>query len=139
MRTTGSDGKVNDYCDCSTAQTSDGTSFAGEFCEHAATTYCTELPDHNGHQFCTNGGTCKGESYVHSRIEYATRRVQGSPASMLLSQHCLSLSPSVTWVVTVPMDLWVPSVSFKTKEMSVLNHVTYHALTMAFAAREPKT
>jgi hypothetical protein len=47
---------AENYCDCT------GTDHAGEFCEHAATTFCTQLADRNGHQFCANGGTCRGES-----------------------------------------------------------------------------
>lgn len=51
-----SNGPMENYCDCSQ------TGHAGEFCEHEPTQFCTDLPDHNGHQFCANGGTCKGES-----------------------------------------------------------------------------
>lgn len=56
------DGSIREYCDCSTAKSSDGrVSYAGEYCEHEATTTCSN--DHiNGHQFCVNGGTCKSET-----------------------------------------------------------------------------
>jgi hypothetical protein len=47
---------VENHCDCT------GTNHAGEFCEHEATIFCTQLADHNGHQFCANGGTCRGDS-----------------------------------------------------------------------------
>jgi hypothetical protein len=47
------------YCDCNTAFTKD-TSFAGDSCQHPATTFCTKQPDGSleGTIFCTNGGSC---------------------------------------------------------------------------------
>jgi hypothetical protein len=47
------------YCDCNTAVTKD-TSYAGNSCQHPATTYCTEQPDGSleGTIFCTNQGSC---------------------------------------------------------------------------------
>lgn len=33
--------------------------FAGIYCEHRATTYCTKANRASAHAFCTNGGTCK--------------------------------------------------------------------------------
>ena len=56
-----SSGKNEHFCDCSTAFTDD-LAYAGEFCEHESSAFCTRLPDHNGQSFCVNGGTCKGES-----------------------------------------------------------------------------
>lgn len=36
--------------------------FAGEFCEHESTDFCSDETDPNGEQFCVNGGECKSES-----------------------------------------------------------------------------
>jgi hypothetical protein len=55
------DGKNEHFCDCTSAFTDD-VAYAGEFCEHESSAFCTRLPDHNGQAFCVNGGTCKGES-----------------------------------------------------------------------------
>lgn len=47
------------HCDCSSAFTNQDI-FAGESCEHKATTLCTAgTNDMEGVQFCTNGGTCR--------------------------------------------------------------------------------
>lgn len=54
-------GQLQSNCDCSTAVT-DEVSYGGEFCEAESNAFCTRLPDHNGQQFCVNGGTCKGAS-----------------------------------------------------------------------------
>lgn len=58
----GADGEQTEtrYCDCATAFTDDDI-FAGEFCEHKATSFCT-IPTGDtleGVLFCTNGGTCR--------------------------------------------------------------------------------
>ena len=48
-------------CDCSTAFDDEGNYFAGNACEHKATSYCTVPSDDNDDQaplFCTNHGTC---------------------------------------------------------------------------------
>jgi hypothetical protein len=52
-------GTMSNHCDCTFAN-EDGKQYAGSNCEHGATTLCTD--DHNGRQFCVNGGTCKSES-----------------------------------------------------------------------------
>jgi hypothetical protein len=57
------DGTTIFSCDCSTAF-DDENSYAGEFCEAESTSFCSRMPDHNGQQFCVNGGSCKGDSYV---------------------------------------------------------------------------
>lgn len=54
-------GSIASFCDCSTAVT-ERVSYGGEFCEAESSAFCTRLPDHNGQQFCVNGGACKGES-----------------------------------------------------------------------------
>ena len=41
-----------EFCDCTTAN----GAFAGRYCESESTSFCTNLADHNGHQFCVNGG-----------------------------------------------------------------------------------
>mmetsp|Transcript_37324 Transcript_37324/g.90663 ORF Transcript_37324/g.90663 Transcript_37324/m.90663 type:complete len:670 (-) Transcript_37324:63-2072(-) len=54
-------------CDCRTAN-ADGKTWAGQYCEHAATTTCHEDKSQstfNGKLFCTNGGECKDESEFH--------------------------------------------------------------------------
>jgi hypothetical protein len=43
------DGTTKDYCDCSTAHEED-KSYAGRYCEAESTSFCTKMPDHNGHQ-----------------------------------------------------------------------------------------
>lgn len=53
--------KKNDHyvCDCSTANSTVGIFFAGEHCEHASTTLCTEEgTDPVEGAFCTNHGLC---------------------------------------------------------------------------------
>merc|ERR1712071_221705 len=47
----------NFFCDCDEADVS--ASFAGLFCEHKATVYCTTTNDLSRKSFCTNGGSCK--------------------------------------------------------------------------------
>lgn len=52
------DGSTSHYCDCTTA-TIGSEAFAGQYCEFKATTFCNRgRADHNGYQFCVNGGTC---------------------------------------------------------------------------------
>lgn len=53
------DNTMQNHCDCTTAN-DDGILHAGANCENEATTICAD--DHNGRQFCVNGGTCKSES-----------------------------------------------------------------------------
>lgn len=60
IETVHSDNQVDFTCDCSTANTEE-TSYAGEFCENEASTFCSKGDDQNGQLFCTNGGTCKEE------------------------------------------------------------------------------
>jgi hypothetical protein len=45
------------YCDCTTAHTDD-TSYAGQYCQYEATSYCSDDPNKRGQAFCTNNGTC---------------------------------------------------------------------------------
>lgn len=49
------DGTTRNYCDCTTAHNQD-KSYAGRYCEAESTAFCTKMADHNGHQFCVNGG-----------------------------------------------------------------------------------
>eukprot|EP00542_Grammatophora_oceanica_P014704 CAMPEP_0194027442 /NCGR_PEP_ID=MMETSP0009_2-20130614/1590_1 /TAXON_ID=210454 /ORGANISM="Grammatophora oceanica, Strain CCMP 410" /LENGTH=245 /DNA_ID=CAMNT_0038666505 /DNA_START=148 /DNA_END=885 /DNA_ORIENTATION=+ len=46
------------YCDCGEIPGS-GDSYAGLYCEHRATEYCTLRQEISRDFFCTNGGTCK--------------------------------------------------------------------------------
>jgi hypothetical protein len=55
------DGTIEDNCDC-TATKTDTVSYGGEYCEAESTAFCAKVTDHNGKQFCVNGGTCKSES-----------------------------------------------------------------------------
>ncbi|CAB9507402.1 Notch ligand involved in the mediation of Notch signaling (By similarity) [Seminavis robusta] len=57
------DGTTRHFCDCTTANDR-GSSFAGQRCESESTSFCTKLPDHNGHQFCVNGGQCRMDSHL---------------------------------------------------------------------------
>ena len=50
------DGQTLHYCDCRSAET-DNDSYAGRFCQYAATEFCTKEPTPDGHLFCTNQGT----------------------------------------------------------------------------------
>jgi len=47
-------------CDCRNAASLLSEAYAGEFCEHAATTFC-EGEGAGKHSFCTNHGTCLGQ------------------------------------------------------------------------------
>ena len=51
-------GSQKQHCDCTTSY-SGGDAFAGKYCQHKATAFCSPEPDYNGHQFCVNGGTCR--------------------------------------------------------------------------------
>jgi hypothetical protein len=50
---------MTNHCDCTTAK-ENNIQHAGVYCEKEATIVCAD--DHNGRQFCVNGGTCKSES-----------------------------------------------------------------------------
>lgn len=54
-------GKATAYCDCSTADPTSGEAYAGHFCEHESTVFCTVAVANHvpKHTFCTNGGSCK--------------------------------------------------------------------------------
>eukprot|EP00521_Asterionellopsis_glacialis_P008228 CAMPEP_0195280952 /NCGR_PEP_ID=MMETSP0707-20130614/457_1 /TAXON_ID=33640 /ORGANISM="Asterionellopsis glacialis, Strain CCMP134" /LENGTH=607 /DNA_ID=CAMNT_0040339783 /DNA_START=74 /DNA_END=1897 /DNA_ORIENTATION=- len=52
------------HCDCTTAGTH-GKSYSGMYCEYQSTSFCGKNPDHNGHQFCVNGGTCESTLETH--------------------------------------------------------------------------
>merc|ERR1712130_702652 len=54
------DGSVKHHCDCSTAGVA-VSAYAGRFCQYGATSYCDPAQDHNGQQFCVNGGTCRDD------------------------------------------------------------------------------
>jgi hypothetical protein len=54
-------GQTTYACDCRTAATAD-SSFAGDYCQSESTQFCHKTADHNGHLFCTNGGTCRKET-----------------------------------------------------------------------------
>jgi hypothetical protein len=65
VQTTQSDGSVKHFCDCTTAEKNVSgkvVGYAGEFCEHEATSLCTDELGVNGNQFCVNGGVCKSET-----------------------------------------------------------------------------
>ncbi|KAL3779763.1 hypothetical protein HJC23_008127 [Cyclotella cryptica] len=52
------DSMGNPICDCNTAH-ADNKSYAGESCEHVATSFCVPEDDQDQKDaFCTNGGTC---------------------------------------------------------------------------------
>jgi len=55
------DGTVQEYCDCTVASGNE-TAYAGRYCQSQSTSFCSRFPDHNGQSFCTNGGSCKGDS-----------------------------------------------------------------------------
>lgn len=63
LQTLDSDGKTTYQCDCRAANDNE-KSYGGEYCQAESTTFCTKNPDHNGHLFCVNGGTCLEERYV---------------------------------------------------------------------------
>lgn len=58
-----SDGTTRNFCDCTTANAGE-KSFAGLRCEAESTSFCTKMPNHNGHAFCVNGGSCKADSHL---------------------------------------------------------------------------
>lgn len=61
--TSQADGSNNYVCDCSTAKTSSGVAaYAGQYCEHEATSFCTQSTYQSSSQFCVNGGTCSSDS-----------------------------------------------------------------------------
>jgi len=53
-------GEKSHHCDCTTAYQNGDTdsAYAGKYCQHKATTFCSSS-EHNGNQFCVNGGTCR--------------------------------------------------------------------------------
>jgi hypothetical protein len=57
------DGSNKFNCDCSNAKNSNGdVAYAGNFCEHEATSFCSVSTDNNGNHFCVNGGACQSQS-----------------------------------------------------------------------------
>eukprot|EP00540_Astrosyne_radiata_P008060 CAMPEP_0116836906 /NCGR_PEP_ID=MMETSP0418-20121206/8361_1 /TAXON_ID=1158023 /ORGANISM="Astrosyne radiata, Strain 13vi08-1A" /LENGTH=237 /DNA_ID=CAMNT_0004466737 /DNA_START=70 /DNA_END=786 /DNA_ORIENTATION=+ len=52
------------YCDCDESMFDQA--YAGLYCEHEATTYCTFNQEVSKISFCTNGGTCKADVTVES-------------------------------------------------------------------------
>lgn len=62
IQTNQRDGSIKHFCDCSTSRstTLNGPKvYAGEFCEHESTSFCSEEDESS---FCVNGGSCKSES-----------------------------------------------------------------------------
>jgi hypothetical protein len=57
------DGSVEHFCDCTTSYTGP-EAFAGQYCEHKVTTFCSKDVDANGQHFCVNNGVCRDDSYV---------------------------------------------------------------------------
>ena len=57
----GADNLFAYYCDCTSAH-DEHKSYGGRFCQSESTSFCTKDADHNGHQFCVNGGTCREAS-----------------------------------------------------------------------------
>jgi len=68
LETLNKNGQTTNACDCRDAGHL-GKSWAGQYCESAATTDCTpgaeKLQHANGNLFCTNGGTCKDPTNPH--------------------------------------------------------------------------
>lgn len=46
------------HCDCTTASDENSHLFAGKYCQHESTQFCSETDEN---LFCTNGGTCNTE------------------------------------------------------------------------------
>jgi hypothetical protein len=61
LQTLNNQGETEFHCDCLKADSNEA-SYAGQYCQSESTTFCTKEADHNGHLFCTNGGTCKDET-----------------------------------------------------------------------------
>jgi hypothetical protein len=57
------DGSAESFCDCTTSYTGP-EAFAGRYCEHKVTTFCSRDVDANGQHFCVNNGVCRDDSYV---------------------------------------------------------------------------
>jgi hypothetical protein len=57
------DGSLEHICDCTHAYT-ESTYYAGQFCQHPSTAFCTGINDLNGRQFCVNGGECPRERHL---------------------------------------------------------------------------
>jgi hypothetical protein len=55
------DGSVQNFCDCTTSFTGP-EAFAGQYCEHKVTTFCSKDVDANGVHFCVNNGVCRDDS-----------------------------------------------------------------------------
>jgi hypothetical protein len=108
-------------CDCSAATfTHNHTthSYAGRYCEHAATVVCTSNDATNGHEFfCTNGGTCKGGTYVVKEKAWLLGWLKDM-ASLVVFR---SLTLELYFVFAVLLDaivrsaLWDPFVNLKMK------------------------
>jgi hypothetical protein len=55
------DGSSQSYCDCTTSYTGP-EAFAGRYCQHKVTTFCSKDADPNGYHFCVNNGVCRDSS-----------------------------------------------------------------------------
>jgi hypothetical protein len=55
------DGTSQSYCDCTTSYTGP-EAFAGQYCQHKVTTFCSRDTDPNGYHFCVNNGVCRDNS-----------------------------------------------------------------------------
>ena len=59
------------HCECDAAKSDLSSVYAGQFCEHVATVFCTTNDPTTGqpakHSFCTNGGRCK--EFVNYDVE----------------------------------------------------------------------
>lgn len=129
------------YCDCTTAYTGP-EAFEGVHCEHKVTTFCSDEVDANGHHWCTNGGTCRENSYV----VVGTR---GSPVAIPVvlphsPAHFVAADPSFSSFIRpgrsdalVPPDTPDRCVSSKTSSKST-ELATWSVKTAEFVARGPK-
>ncbi|KAG7360370.1 EGF-like domain containing protein [Nitzschia inconspicua] len=69
LETLNKNGQKTYACDCRMAN-HDGKSYAGQYCEAAATSSCANAPSAgnlhhpNGHLFCTNNGECKQAAHL---------------------------------------------------------------------------
>ena len=85
LETEHSNGQVEYTCDCSTANNG-VTSFAGDYCENEASTFCPNSPSNpNGNLFCVNGGTCNKNPYVSKCNLLISVTVTLIPAHLLVT------------------------------------------------------
>eukprot|EP00934_Nitzschia_sp_Nitz4_P001059 Nitzschia sp. Nitz4//scaffold165_size50357//21867//26251//NITZ4_007022-RA/size50357-exonerate_est2genome-gene-0.36-mRNA-1//-1//CDS//3329538135//1059//frame0 len=92
--TTGGTSETTYHCDCTTATTSEGNRYGGQYCQLPATASCSE---DNDSLFCVNGGTCKSNplegcdcpaGFAGTKCEYVVEEADTSGDDTQVSESC---------------------------------------------------